>query len=495
MLTPLVVIVVLASLLIISGVSSQPLHDETAALARLSLFIDSGTSYLTRICHTAAQDPNHSGKFTYIAYLNEELPIDFVKNDQEDYNLLRHNGAIYSLGLSYSRHPDNAVLEIMKRAVDFLKTEAIAPVPDTSADITDDDHVYGKRPHIPNLLAAWETNGITGGNTGQPVAKLGGAGLALIALVSLEQVAPGSTELEYMRQVGEFIRFLQNEDGSFNCRYRPHKGGKDDSWVSLYYPGEAALGLLYLASIDDNQEYYSNWIEAAKKALLYLEDLRRTQDLEEVEPDHWALLATARLLPLLDETTSDYWRIYQHGVKVVESMLSVLTKEELVENNGCHTADGRTCPTSTRLEGLLAATTFVRDDELFVVDWDPKVERLQDRMLYFIQLGVDFLLESQEENTSYNMQGGVPAVYPADSDKKKEVRVDYVQHSMSAMIAYEKYLQSGGGSKSGGGHNYMRVSTSEGGTNWFFLSILAIVALLGAVAFKIIRKPKKTRVL
>lgn len=489
----------------ITNAQEQPPVDvTTATLARLATFIDEGTSYIQRICHSSSQDPKHTGKFTYIAYLEEDLPVDFTKKDQDDYNLLRHNGAIYSLGLSYNRTPNEQVLETMKRAVDFLKNEAIAPVPDTSADMTEDDHVYEKKPHIPNLLAAWETDGITGGNTGKPIAKLGGAGLALIALVSLEQVAPGSTELDYMRQLGEFIRFLQEDDGSFYCRYRPHKGGKDDSWVSLYYPGEAALGLLYLASIDDNEATKSNWIEAATKTLLYLEDLRRTMDLEDVEPDHWALLATAQLLPLLDDTTSDYWRVYQHGVKVVQSMLSVLDKEELVENHGCHTADGRTCPTATRLEGLLAAMTFVRDDELFVADWVPKVERLRDRMLYFIEMGVDFLLESQETDTTYNMHGGVPAKYPTKREDDKEVRVDYVQHSMSAMIAYEKFLENEKRTKSSAtqrvrqmiANKHLRMRTpSQGGSSWAFLGLLATVALLGMAAFRIIRKPKKTRVL
>ncbi len=404
LLTIVVTSIVLVFLLSGASAARLPPDDTATTVARLSSFVDLGTSYLTRVTHTATQDPNNVGKFTYIAYLNQELPVDF-HGPPSEYNLLRHNGAIYSLGLSYHRQPNDEVLESMKRAVDFLKSKAIGPVPDSDAQITDDDNVYEKQPHIPNLLAAWETNAVTGDDDGKPTAKLGGAGLALIALVSLNEILPGTTDLDYMRQLGSFIRYMQHDDGSFTCRYKPHKGGKDDSWTSLYYPGEAALGLLYLASVEDNDEYRNKWVETATKALLYLETLRRTQKLSHVEPDHWALLATARLLPLLDKTTSDYWRVYQHGVKVVQSMLSVLTSEELVQNRGCHTADGRTCPTATRLEGLLAALTFVEKDELFVVDWEPRVELLRDRMLYFIQLGVDFLLQSQQVDDSLNVDG------------------------------------------------------------------------------------------
>ena len=103
----------------------------------------------------------------------------------------------------------------------------------------------------------------------------------------------------------------------------------------------------------------------ATKALLYLEQLRRDEALDDIEPDHWALLATARLLPILDrqrqalenksekkQADLEYWLVYNHGVRVATSIVSDHTTEGLKKHKGCFTYDFRTCATSTRLEGL-----------------------------------------------------------------------------------------------------------------------------------------------
>lgn len=425
--------------------------DQITTLDRLSHFIESGTDYIVRMCHSPSQDvPERVGKFTYVAYLkdNYEEDYNFFENDQDDYNLLRHNGAIYSLVLSYQRTPSPVVLDVIQRSVGWLKDAAIGPVPDMTER---DDDAGEEVKYIPELLAAWEDGKILGGGSQmKPTAKLGGAGLALIALCGLETIHPGTTPLQELRQLGNFISYLQNDDdGSFTCRYKPHKGGKDTSFVSLYYPGEAALGLIALAELEDDESLFKQrWIKIATRALLYLETLRRNQELDEVEPDHWALLATARLLPLLDDSSSDYWHVYQHAIKVMTSMVSVVdTVDDLLEVHGCHTQDGRTCPTSTRLEGLLAGLTFLKEDELFLQDGGLPAIPLKERILQFVEHGADFVLRAMEESSTHaSMHGAVPVRFFADDPsvelrtKDTEVRIDYVQHSISAMMAYEQLL-------------------------------------------------------
>jgi hypothetical protein len=463
------------------------------SLARLSTFISLATSYLVRVCHTADQDPNFPGKFTYIAYLHKDLEFDFAAHPQETYNLLRHNGAIYSLALSYERQKDEKVLDAMTRSIDFLKNFAIGPVP----DVSDNDKVGEEWRDMPDILAAWENKSVSPGIS-HDTAKLGGAGLALIALVSLEQIAPGTTDLDYMRQLGEFIAFLQYDNGSFTSKYVPDKGGRDTEFVSLYYPGEASLGLAYLASIEVDESQKERWIDVATRALLYLEDYRRLLPLNEVEPDHWALLATAKLLPLLDKNKKEYELMYQHGLKVVKSMLSEYNKEQLEENNGCMTLDRRTCPTSTRLEGLIAALSFIRPEERFIGLDEDHVENLRKRMYRDIRIGIKFLVYSQETVETLNMHGGVPLKYPPDGDKNKEVRVDYVQHSMSAVIAYERLLLSK--SRSGFLSNsrskfhlrHLDTSSFKFGQGFWRLVGLVVLLVVATVAISLWRKPKKT---
>ncbi len=89
---------------------------------------------------------------------------------------------------------------------------------------------------------------------------------------------------------------MQKNDGSFYSKYIPEKGGRDDSWTSLYYPGEAALGLLMLYEKDPSPE----WLQGAADAMSYLSRIRYNKII--VEADHWALIATAKLLKQYDHS-------------------------------------------------------------------------------------------------------------------------------------------------------------------------------------------------
>ena len=90
-----------------------------------------------------------------------------------------------------------------------------------------------------------------------------------------------------MQALGRFVVFLQRDNGSFVSKYIAGRGPAAN-WESLYYPGEAALGLIALYKADHSRE----WLVAAAKALAYL--ARSRAGLTTVPADHWALIATAR---------------------------------------------------------------------------------------------------------------------------------------------------------------------------------------------------------
>ena len=97
-----------------------------------------------------------------------------------------------------------------------------------------------------------------------------------------------------------------------------------DKWQSLYYPGEAALGLLTLAEIDVEEREKSTQVSALG---------------EDIEHDHWALLATARSLSMLDQYYMDtnvmeYWLVYNNGVRVAQSLASSATISEWAQHLG-----------------------------------------------------------------------------------------------------------------------------------------------------------------
>ena len=77
-------------------------------------------------------------------------------------------------------------------------------------------------------------------------AKLGGAGLGLIALAELDKIQPRFTPIADLRRLGRFIVFMLKSDGRLYSTFVPAAAGRQDHWQSQYYPGEAALGLLLL---------------------------------------------------------------------------------------------------------------------------------------------------------------------------------------------------------------------------------------------------------
>ena len=108
--------------------------------------------------------------------------------------------------------------------------------------------------------------------------------------------------------------------------------------------------------------------------------------------------------------------------------------------------------------------TFIGESEIFLGGDSDDTELLRDRIERDVGSGIRFLIKAQQKNDRNNMRGAVPGKYtgkipvlPASAnparyeesdDEEKhdsdfdlaEVRVDYVQHSMSAVMAYEAFL-------------------------------------------------------
>ena len=355
-----------------------------------------------------ARSADAQGRFAYRVHLDPEV------TPAPKYNILRHAGAMYALGQICGLEPghDDA-RDALLRAGDFL-LDHVSPLPEEGSEI----------------LAVWSRPEIN--HDFDPVeAKLGGTGLGLVALLALHEQDPDAIGLPELRALGDFLVSMQKDDGSFYSKYIPDTGGPNDEWVSLYYPGEAALGLLMLYEVDPDPA----WLQTAANAMLYLARLREGR--KQVEADHWALIATGRLLPLYDRFSAPGTReaILAHAVQICESILGEqarqLDRPELV---GCFTHDGRTTPTATRLEGLLAALTFLPED----------AEPLRTHVRASVELGLAFLLRAQVREGEH--AGAIPRAVPlapevyegneSFEEREGEVRIDYVQHALSAMIMY-----------------------------------------------------------
>jgi len=178
------------------------------------------------------------------------------------------------------------------------------------------------------------------------------------------------------------------------------------------------------------------WLEAASKAIDYLDRIRRGR--EAIEADHWALIASEMLLRNIDmkENPEEKENIINHAMMVCRSMIHA--KADFSESSdyfGCLSPDGRITPTSTRLEGLLSAITYIPLNDTAAIEF----------ILTTINDGTEFLLNAQLKDGPHAgaiTRGFIPASEIASgvfdySDKRvPEIRIDYVQHALSAWIQY-----------------------------------------------------------
>ncbi len=362
------------------------------------------TGYLVANCQ-------EDGKFVYLRDL--ERP----QHRPAGYNVLRHAGAIYVLCQYHAWDQSEDVEQAVQRAVDFLQRETFMRLPGR-----DELLAIWSPPQLIVSSSPWE-------------AKLGGTGLGLAALVAAESVKPGLTSRRDLTALGAFLTYMQRPNGDFYAKFIPSAGGRRDDWISLYYPGEAALGLVRLYTLTNEPRF----LDAARKALLYLADSRANQT--EVPADHWALLATAELMSLQGATLSDEerQRLLQHAAQVCRSILQERRPSERSPyTQGAFTVDGRTTPTATRVEGLMATLTFLPADE---VDLRGEIEQA-------CREAVAFLLASQcrEGPLAGAMPRSIGRLRPLwgastreFNQRAGEIRVDYVQHALSAWIQYICY--------------------------------------------------------
>jgi hypothetical protein len=350
------------------------------------------------------------GQFRYRFYL------DGTKADSGRYNLLRHAGAVYALHQYHTMFPDRRIPVAVCHAASFLKQHTHA-LPSGSA------------------LAIWTPTIYR--RDGREVAKLGGTGLGIIAALACAPAAgEGIFSTDELTNLGEFVEYMQKSDGSFYSRYWSDTASRDDSWTSLYYPGEAALGLLYLHDATHNMR----WADAAKRALLHLADSQKEN--RDIPHDHWALIATAKLFSTLSShllSREEAQRLIAHSVLVSRAILQSQVISPGNRIDGAFDERGRTTPAATRLEGLVAAHSILPDS----------YTALKADIFGSIERGMRFLLTAQITEGPH--AGTIPrAVEWASGEAEdaqrfdqrvREVRIDYMQHALSAMLGYVKMKQ------------------------------------------------------
>lgn len=178
-------------------------------------------------------------------------------------------------------------------------------------------------------------------------------------------------------------------------------------------------------------DHKKKWLKAAIKALKYLANHRKNSII--VPADHWALIATEKLFVLEVLSVKEKELLLSHSLKICD----VIRSEQITDIShhlfGSFNLEGRITPTSTRLEGLIAAFNTLPEDAI----------DQRDKLFSSIRLGIHFLLNAQLSNGKY-AGAFTRSVYQSEDAKKDgrdtEIRIDYIQHAISALLGYYRLI-------------------------------------------------------
>lgn len=349
-----------------------------------------GGDYL--VAHT-----NTDGSFVY-----QYNPV--TGKTSSSYNILRHAGTAYSLLELYEATNKKKYLETAERALVFL-TNHITACPNTT-----------------DALCVEEDGEI----------KLGGNALAVLAFTKYISVTPDpkSEYLSLAQSLAKFLTGVQTPDGEFSVHKIFAENGEDSGFESQYYPGEALFALTRLYAVDGDAQ----WIESAHRGARWLIEIRdKGVPTQQLNHDHWLLYA---LNELYADQPEDLY--VQHAQRITEAILAAQhsgRSGDQKEWNGGFYTPPRSTPTATRTEGLGAAYhIFKKNGDSAYAE---TVRRAMENAIEF-QLKTQFTVQKLRElNAERAGLGGFH-----ESLDAYDVRIDYVQHNISALLALDRIVAS-----------------------------------------------------
>ncbi len=360
-----------------------------------------GADYLCRVL--SAQ-----GKYVYLYRAGED-------RDDASYGNLRHAGTTYALLEAYDELRTPLYLEKADAALGFLK-----------ARFKIEKDAGGAR-------LAYLVDG-----EGEEQQKVGGAGLAMIAIAKRISVArdPKATspvsdaELEDLRALGRFVVHAQYADGHFRANSDVERETGEQRKVKhevIYYAGEAILGLMRLYALDPD----ARWLDAARKGADFVAKSRDVNlSLEAQEHDHWISYALNELQRKAPDPAyvTHAWKVAK-AIKLRQWGTSDAPAPDYV---GAFYAEAPSTPASTRLEAYDSDAKLAR----YLGESDAWLLEPAKQMAAFT------LAQQYDDARSFLLpnpakaRGGV-----RESVLVLDVRIDYVQHAMSGWLHLARLMR------------------------------------------------------
>lgn len=347
-------------------------------------------SLISHILYTGCSDAtafllrqiNTDGSFVYEIHAN-------TAKRSKSYNMLRHAGTIYALLQWHTINPTSGLIEKVSTSVDFLL----------------------------NTIQRHENSQERSCVVEEGEMKLGGAGLAILALFEYYQHNPSPFILQTMQRLAGFIVWMQKPSGQFHSKWTLQKAAYAD-FVSVYYPGEAMLGLVRLNRLDGN----SIWLHAADLGMRYLSTQYNAFSKTERIHDHWLAMALIEMQQAIPQRQfyREYWLI------ALSTMKEVKKRTEVDKEDG-NQHSYSSAQMATRGEALVSG---------LLMDLAKEDASLKEKATLFSWEAAAFCLKHQvlrQSHPSFNAQGGITKTRKDDS-----IRIDYVQHTLSLMYGLLK---------------------------------------------------------
>ena len=334
----------------------------------------SGGDYLLRV-----QKPDGGFNYYYDA--------DQDRFEPRRYNIVRHAGTAISLFDLYAATRDSRYLESARRAVRFLCTRFRHARGTQGSYVLDYD---GK-------------------------AKLGASGLALVALTRQIELDPKNGNRRSAEGFAKLILALQRKDGSFEMRYKL-RGNEQVFSESLYYPGEAMLGLIRFHGLNHD----SRLLDAASRGADYL--IKRQQSMNELPADAWFMQALEALYNIGHEK-----RYAEHAIALAEAMIADQYTEDAPQGyeGGFGPGSPRGTPAASRSEGLVAAYRIAR------ATGDVRAAKIASALKASarFQLAQQLTAGAAGARNPRLAAGGF-----REGLTSMKIRIDYVQHNISSLL-------------------------------------------------------------
>lgn len=342
---------------------------------------------------------NPDGRFQYRQNVDPEITY---KNDV--YNSLRHAGTLYTmyqyekLGLE-TKFKDNRIIS-SKYFIDRYIRKL-------------DDSKYV-------VISFPEEEGIN-----YHIAKSGAAGVALCALSNLYQEK--EIDLPTLRGLGEFLLSMTDDEGNVWAYYNLETNEVDTNAEAIFYPGEAAAGLLNLYEIDPQQK----WLNAVIKIIMNIVNTRKTMNLD-IPFDHWSVYVIKELLfKLLVKNQNDVYDMRAYAEQMAIPVLSNQITNPKNSYFGALIDNIRPCSLGAIMEGLASIYFITENDQLKMI------------LSKALSIGNYFLAKVQVK-TGLNA-GGLPNsanwVKPGVTPNASIIRIDNVSHVVLGWLRYQNILK------------------------------------------------------